>query len=123
MPRFLVDEDLPRSLARLLREAAFSVEDVRDVGLRGRSDDEVFRYATSNSLTLLTGDLGFANILRFPLSTHSGIIVVRFPNELPATRLNQAILDGLRSLGDEEYAGSLAILEPGRVRLRRSAVL
>jgi len=123
MPRFLIDEDLPRSLARLLREAGFSVEDVRDVGLRGRSDDDVFRYATSNSLTLLTGDLGFANILRFPLGTHSGIIVARFPNELPAARLDQVILEGLRSLSDEGFPGSLAILEPGRVRLRRSAAL
>lgn len=99
------------------------MEDVRDVGLRGCSDDEVFRYATSNSLTLLTGDRGFANILRFRLGTHCGIIVARFPNELPTARLNQAILDGLRSLADEGYAGSLAILEPGRVRLRRSTVL
>jgi len=36
MIRFLIDEDLPRSTAKLLREAGFESFDVRDVGLKGR---------------------------------------------------------------------------------------
>jgi predicted nuclease of predicted toxin-antitoxin system len=40
--RFLTDEDVPRSTARVLRDAGFDVVDVRDVGLRGKSDQEVF---------------------------------------------------------------------------------
>ena len=39
---FLVDEDLPRSLVSVLVEAGFQAHDVRDVGLRGKSDAEVF---------------------------------------------------------------------------------
>jgi len=39
--RFLTDEDVPRSTARILREAGFDATDVRDVGLRGKSDEEV----------------------------------------------------------------------------------
>ncbi|MBC7348173.1 MAG: DUF5615 family PIN-like protein [Clostridia bacterium] len=39
--RFLVDEDLPRSTARALSAAGYSVLDVRDVGLRGAKDTEV----------------------------------------------------------------------------------
>jgi hypothetical protein len=38
MHRFLVDEDMPRSTARVLRGAGYEAEDVRDVGLRGHSD-------------------------------------------------------------------------------------
>lgn len=38
MAVFLVDEDLPRSLARLLRAESLDAEDVRDVGLRGKTD-------------------------------------------------------------------------------------
>lgn len=41
MPAFLVDEDIPRSLAVSLREAGFQAEDVRDAGLRGHSDAEL----------------------------------------------------------------------------------
>lgn len=119
MPRFLVDEDLPRSLVRLLREAGIQAEDARDAGLRGRPDDEVLEYAASQGLVLLTADLGFGNILRFPLGSHAGVLVARFPNEMPTTALNETILSSIRSLSDEEISGNLVVLEPGRIRLRR----
>ena len=41
--RFITDEDVPRSTARVLRDAGFDAIDVRDVGLRGKSDQEVLR--------------------------------------------------------------------------------
>lgn len=120
MARFLIDEDLPRSLARGLRAAGLLAEDVRDVGLRGRPDDDVFAYATAHGHAVLSGDLGFGNLVRFPLGTHHGIIVARFPNDVPVGTLNDALLAAVRALSDEEIAGNLVIVEPGRVRLRRN---
>lgn len=119
MARFLVDEDLPRSRAPSLAAAGLSAEDIRDHGLRGRPDDDVFAYAAAHGFAILSGDLGFGNIVRFPLGTHGGIVVARFPNDMPVSSLNEAILAGLRALTDDEIAGSLVIIEPGRVRLRR----
>jgi predicted nuclease of predicted toxin-antitoxin system len=55
------------------------VEDVRDVGLRGQGGDAVFGYAQSKGLVLVTADLGFANVLRYPVGAHCGIVVARFP--------------------------------------------
>ncbi|MCI0551980.1 MAG: DUF5615 family PIN-like protein [Anaerolineae bacterium] len=43
--RFITDEDIPRSTARVLCDAGFDAVNVRDVGLRGKSDAEVFEYA------------------------------------------------------------------------------
>jgi predicted nuclease of predicted toxin-antitoxin system len=119
MARFLVDEDLPRSLARLLRTEGLDVEDVRDVGLRGKTDSEVLEYAIAQERTLLTADLGFANLLTIPLGSHQGILVARFPNEVPVTRLNAGVLGAIRTLSDDELRGSLVIVEPSRIRLRR----
>jgi predicted nuclease of predicted toxin-antitoxin system len=119
MARFLVDEDLPRSLARHLRAVGIPAEDVRDVGLRNKPDDDIFTYAVSHALVLLSGDGGFGNILRFPLGSHPGIVLARFPNEVPTAKLNDAILQAVRSLTDEEIAGNLIIIEPGRIRLRK----
>lgn len=119
MPRFLIDEDLPRSLAGALRAAGIEAEDVRDVGLRTRPDNEIFTYAVAHGLVVLSADLGFANILRFPFGSHQGIVVARFPNEIPTSRLNEAILRALQSLAAEEVEGNLIIIEPGRIRLRR----
>ncbi|HLP46239.1 MAG TPA: DUF5615 family PIN-like protein [Candidatus Kapabacteria bacterium] len=41
MLKFLIDEDLPRSTARLLREMGFVALDVRDCGLRGKTEGEI----------------------------------------------------------------------------------
>lgn len=94
-------------------------EDVRDVGLKGRSDDEVLTYAVAHEMAVLTADLHFSNLLRFPLGSHAGIGIARFPNETPNPVLNQAILEAMQALTDEEIRGALIIIEPGRVRLRQ----
>ena len=39
---FLIDEDLPRSLAAALRKDGLAADDVRDLGLRGQDDANVF---------------------------------------------------------------------------------
>jgi predicted nuclease of predicted toxin-antitoxin system len=65
-PSFLTDEDVPRSTARVLREAGYDAVDVRDVGLRGKHDQIVFEYAQKEGRILITCDLGFANTLTFP---------------------------------------------------------
>ena len=119
MARFLVDADLPRSLARQLRAVGFEAEDVRDIGMRKSPDDDIFTYAVSHVLVLLSGDLDFGNILRFPLGSHPGIIVARFPNEVPTTKLNTAILQAVQSLSKEDIGGNLIIVEAGRIRLRK----
>jgi predicted nuclease of predicted toxin-antitoxin system len=118
MPRFLVDEDLPRSLARMLRDAGLDATDVRDTLLRGKSDEEIFAHAVRDSLVILTGDVGFGNILRFPLGAHAGIVVCRFPNESAPVETNQDVLAVLRALPPDRIAGALVIVEPGRVRIR-----
>lgn len=119
MARFLVDEDLPRSLARDLRATTADAIDVRDVGLRGRPDREILAYAVSDDRALLTADLGFGNVLAFPPATHRGVLVARFPNDISVRTLNEAILAAIRALTDEDIAQTLLIIEPGRIRLRR----
>ncbi len=119
MWRFLVDEDMPRSTAEALRQTGHIAEDVRDVGLRGHSDQEVFDYAQAQGAILVTSDKDFSNVLRFPPGTHAGIIIVRVPDELPTSKVNQEMLNALRGLADEELEGLLIVVEVGRVRIRR----
>jgi predicted nuclease of predicted toxin-antitoxin system len=119
MAPLLIDEDLPRSLAAGLRKEGLAAEDVRDLGLRGQDDASVFSYAQSRGLVLVSGDLGFANILRYPLGSHSGIVIARFPNEMPAAQVTQSVVAGLRYLSEEDMRGNLVVISPGRIRLRR----
>jgi predicted nuclease of predicted toxin-antitoxin system len=117
--RFLVDEDLPRSLARDLRAAGFDAQDVGDVGLRGRPDRDIFHSAASEGRALLTADLGFGNVLAFPPATHHGVLVARFPSDTSVRTLNDAILAAVATLTDEDIDHAVVVIEPGRIRLRR----
>ncbi len=93
---------------------------MRDVGLRGRPDAEVFACAQRESRVLLSGDLGFANILHFPPGSHHGIVVARQPNEVPVVEVNASLAHALRDLGERDLRGSLVIVERNRMRLRAS---
>lgn len=120
MPRFLVDEDMPRSTAVALRQAGYTAIDVRDVGLRGHSDQDVFAYAQSQGAVLVTADKGFSNLLRYPLGTHAGIVVVRVPDELPTQIVNRELLRALAAVDPADLHGALMIVELGRIRLRKA---
>ena len=115
--RFITDEDVPRSTARVLRDAGFDAVDVRDVGLRGKSDAEVFEYAQRDNRLLITCDLGFSNILNFPPSENHGILVVRISDNESIDTFNREVLRSVQEVGDN-LSNRLAIVETGKVRLR-----
>ena len=117
--RFVIDEDMPRSLGPALASAGHEVLDVRDRGLRGRTDDEVFRYAQDQAAALISEDLGFANLLRFPLGTHHGIVVPRFSTSVPPKIVVEGTVRALAGLAPADIRGALIIVEPHQVRIRQ----
>lgn len=119
MATFVIDENLPRDLAPALRKHGYIVKDIRDHNLRGRPDTEIYEFAQRERAVLVTGDLGFADLIRFPLGTHQGFVVARFPNEFPAEQRVQKIVQAIVSLKDTPLEGVLVIVSPSRVRIRR----
>ena len=119
MPKFVIDEDISRSTAKVLRTKGYEALDVRDSGLRGKSDDEIFKFAQVEKAVILTGDLGFGNLLRFPVGSHSGIVIAHFPNEVSTSELNNQIIAAFEPLSEDDFKGNLIIVEPGKVRIRR----
>ncbi len=113
---FLVDENLPRSLAPRLRAAGFKVQDVRDLGLRGAPDETIFEFARSSGLVLVTGDLGFGGRLR-AMPDSPGVVLARLPNEWPTEAVNELIEHSLVRLS-EWTPGCLVVIEPERLRVR-----
>jgi predicted nuclease of predicted toxin-antitoxin system len=122
MPKFVIDEDMPRSTAKTLLANGFEALDIRDYGLRGKNDDEVFKFAQTNRAVFLTGDLGFGNLLHFPVGTHSGILIAHFPNEISPFELNKQIIKAVLGLKEDDFNGNLIIIEPGKLRIRRQPI-
>ncbi|MBN2544011.1 DUF5615 family PIN-like protein [bacterium] len=119
MIRFVIDEDMQRSIGFLLEKNGYEVMDIRDFGLRGKSDEEIFKFAQLNNAIILTGDRGFGNILRFPLGQHYGIVVANFPNEIPTDEINNRILVCLKELEITDFWGNLIIIEKSKLRIKR----
>jgi predicted nuclease of predicted toxin-antitoxin system len=119
MPRFVIDEDMPRSTGRILKENGYDVKDIRDYGLRGAADEEIYEFAQKEKAVVLTGDRDFGNILRFPLGEHFGIVISHFPNEMPTAEINNFLLESLKDLSDDDFKGNVIIIEPTKVRIRK----
>lgn len=116
----VIDEDLHRSLAEPLTKLGFSVYDIRNHDLRGEPDSRIFKFAQEKQAILFSGDLGFSNILDFPLGEHFGICILRYPNEMSTQAINGEVLSSLSKLQAGDFQGNLVILSPGQIRLRRS---
>ena len=118
--RFLIDEDLPRSAGDLLRRYGHEAIDVRDVGLRGAKDSQIASYAQTKDLCLVTGDFDFSDIRNYPPGQYAGLVVLSIPRDATAIfilNLLESFLKQDKLVSD--LPGKLAIVEPGRIRIRR----
>lgn len=117
--KFLLDANMPRSAAMLLRELGHEVEDVREVLPNGADDATVAAHAQARQLILVTRDFDFADIRNYPPQDYAGLIVLELPDDAIAAQVNQT----LRSFVAKpellvRLAGRLAIVESWRVRFR-----
>jgi predicted nuclease of predicted toxin-antitoxin system len=119
MPKFVIDEDMPRSTGIILRKHRYEVKDIRDYGLRGAEDEKVYEFAQREEAVILTGDRDFGNILRFPLGSHFGIVVAHFPNEMPNIEINRHLIGRFKGLSEDEFKGNLIVIDPRKIRIRR----
>ena len=116
--RAVVDEDLPRIIDAVLEGFNWRVYDVRDVGLRGKSDPEIIRFAKASKAVLFSADWGFANILNFPPKDFYGIVILNFPNELTTSLIAEETAKALLKIPIKDFNKRLIIIEPGKIRMR-----
>jgi predicted nuclease of predicted toxin-antitoxin system len=118
--RFLVDEDLPRSLVEVFERFGHEAVHVIDAGIRGARDEAVAALARERGMCLVTGDLDFSDIRTYPPREYAGIMVVRLPRGATSAVI-ATIVGSFLSRGDlvESLPGHLAVVESGRARFRR----
>ena len=117
--KFLLDANMPRSAASLLRGLGHQVEDVRDVLPGGADDATVAAHARTSQSILITRDFDFADIRNYPPENYPGIIVLELPDDAIAAqviRTLQSFVSKPELLA--RLTGRLAIVESWRVRFR-----
>ena len=118
MGRFFLDENVQGFIARPLRDFGHEVITAQEAGLIASSDDAIMLRARASHAVLITADLDFANVLRFPVGTHSGIVVLRLKRLLPP-EIAQRTLDAVSNELVPDMAGCLAIVDETKTRIRR----
>lgn len=64
--RLLADENLYEPIITHMRSLGHNVLSIRDAGLSGISDDEVYNRACKENRVIITMDRDFARTFRFP---------------------------------------------------------
>jgi len=75
--KFKLDENLPVELTSDLRDMGYDVDTVDDEGLQGAADPAVVNAAFAADRILFTLDKGIANLQRYPLRQHAGVVLFR----------------------------------------------
>src|SRR5262245_11365316 len=88
---FLVDADLPRSAADVVRRHSYDAVAVRDIGLRHADDSELASHAQQEQQCLVTGDFDFADIRNYPSQQYAGIVVLVIPPTATAIYITQLL--------------------------------
>ena len=119
MARFLVDEDLPRSLAAGGRAKGVDAVHALDAGLLAKPNREILITAVGQQRSVVTADREFGNPLLYPPGSHAGVVLVRVPEWLdPDMRINR-VVDALVSLAGDVLHGTIAVVDMARIRMRR----
>jgi predicted nuclease of predicted toxin-antitoxin system len=103
-----------------LTAAGHDTDTVVGEGLGGATDDAVFVAAQQAGRLLLTLDRGFGDIRRYPPGTHAGVVVLRLAEQSPAA-VGAAVRRLVTEHDLDDLSGTVAIVEPERLRIRRAA--
>lgn len=113
-----LDENLAAAHARLLRERGYEVDRVQDEGLSGCSDGRLWHQVVKEGRILITLDLDFGDIRRFPPGKHPGLILLR-PKAKGRQAVSAVLLRIVQDHRLEDFRGCLVVADPRRTRVRR----
>ena len=117
--KFFLDANIPYSALEIFEELNLECEHARDIGLSRADDIQIMNYAIKNDSILVTKDLGFANIMVFPIESHHGVIVLRLPPFFKASQFVNVLRDFLNSIDLKDLKKAIAIVKVGRYRIRK----
>ncbi|MFN0134565.1 MAG: DUF5615 family PIN-like protein [Phycisphaerae bacterium] len=118
MTRIKVDENLHPEVAEFLRSAGFDARTVAEQGHRGAADSALAEICERERRIILTLDLDFADLRRFPPERYAGIVVLRLGSLAKAHTL--ATVSRLsKMLRERPLEGELWVVSETAVRVVR----
>ena len=120
MPQFLIDENLSPLLSDYLRSLNFDAKAARDVGLKGKSDEEIIKWIQRNKRVLITADSDFGEFFYLKTFGHIGVIILKSKSQ--QLKSFKEVIDYLykeKILKSKKLENSLIIAIKGKYRIRK----
>lgn len=118
--KFKLDENFGTRTQQLFLAAGHDVSTVGSQGLCGCPDRRLFEICARESRCLVTLDIDFGDVTRFPPDRSAGVVVLRLPRNSTLLILESLVDAFLRALSDRPLAGRLWMVEPGRIRVHQT---
>ena len=118
--KFKLDENIGTRTQKLFQAGGYKVSTVREEGLEGKSDSEIYARCCREKLCLVSLDKDFLDVFRFPPNNAGGIVVIRLPANPNLSLLEYLIKEFISALGQAPLDGRLWVVEPGRIRLHQA---
>lgn len=115
--RLLANENVYEPMIEYLRAEGHEVFSCRGSELSGASDDEVYRKAVEDDLTIVTMDKDFLRMKRFPPQACGGIVVAKIYRR-SVDETTRIFREQFGKLVEERIRGKLVIITHDRVRVR-----
>ena len=112
---FLLDVHIPVSLFEYLNDAGHEVYRGDQIFGPGTSDEAIAAFAAERDKVVVSCDLHFANILRFPPENYPGFVVIRCPAQ--SIKAIRRVFEAFAATVDwRSTHHRLTIVEAGRIR-------
>lgn len=117
--KFLIDNALSPTVAVALANAGHDALHVRDINMQAASDSEIFDRAAQEERIVVSADTDFAALLAERSGSEPSVILFRHGAERGPELQASLLLANLPGLDADLAAGSIIVIEPGRIRIRR----
>jgi predicted nuclease of predicted toxin-antitoxin system len=115
-----LDENLPETLLAELAALNHDVDNVRQEGLAGHDDPDVWAAAQAEGRFLITQDLDFSDVRKFHPGAHRGLLLIRLPDAGRVALTNQ-IVEVFRREDVELWSGCFVVLSARKLRVLHPA--
>jgi predicted nuclease of predicted toxin-antitoxin system len=115
-----LDENLSRHLAEPLTTFGHDVATAAAEGLLSLPDTEVAAAAKRENRMLLTLDLEFGDLRKYPPGSHPGVVLFR-PRSFGPLAVNRFVEGFVRTTDLGTLTGCVVVVEPSRVRVRQAS--
>jgi predicted nuclease of predicted toxin-antitoxin system len=116
--KLLLDQDVPRRTAALLREAGVDAIHASEAGLSSVDDVELLAWCRAHGAVAVTLDADLHALVALSGLTTPSTIRIRVQG-LKGPEMARVLSDVLETRRDALAAGALVTLQPGRLRVRR----